>query len=250
MNQTTTLSPAQIDEASAALEYATPRQILSWAMDTFGSSLTMATAFGPEGCCLLHMIAALRDEGHPVPDVFNLETGYQFGQTLALRLTLQERYGLTIRLVSAAESVKEMEARLGGPIYGSDPDLCCNLRKVVPLEHALKGFQAWISAIRRDQTPERAQAPVVGLDQRFGLVKISPLANWTKAQVQRYIQRHEIPTNPLHAQGFTSIGCWPCTHPVADGEDERAGRWVGRAKRECGIHLGAGVGGKEVKIVE
>jgi len=130
-----------------------------------------------------------------------------------------------------------MEARFGGPIYGTNPDQCCYLRKVVPLQTAVQGFEAWMAAIRREQTPERAQAPIVGPDPKYRhLVKINPLANWTKAQVRDYIQTYSVPVNPLHAQGYPSIGCWPCTRPIVTGEDDRAGRWAGMAKRECGLH--------------
>jgi phosphoadenosine phosphosulfate reductase len=220
------------------LEAATPQEILRWAVETYRGTVTMATAFGAEGCCLLAMIAQIRDETGLVPDIFNLDTGYQFPETLALRERLEQRYGLVIRLVGAPETVAQLEARCGGPLYPSHPEHCCYLRKVVPLRTAVHGFAAWITAIRRDQTPERAHAPVVGPDPRYPhLVKINPLATWTKAQVWAYIHGHHVPVNPLHAAGYASIGCWPCTRPVAPGEDDRAGRWAGRAQRECGLHL-------------
>ena len=131
-----------------------------------------------EGCCLLAMIAQSRDETGLAPDIFNLDTGYQFPETLELRERLQARYGLSMRLVSAPETVEHMEARFGGPIYGTNPDHCCYLRKVVPLQAAVQGFDAWLTAIRRDQTPERARAPIVGRDPKYRhLVKINPLAN-------------------------------------------------------------------------
>lgn len=226
------------EESNALLECATPQDILRWAMETYRDTLTLATAFGAEGCCLLAMIAQLRDETGIVPDIFNLDTGYQFPETLALRERLQQRYALTIRLVSSPEPVTQLEARFGGPLYRSDPDQCCFLRKVAPLHTAVQGFAAWITAIRRDQTPERAQAPLVGPDPRYPhLVKIAPLANWSKTQVWAYIAQHHVPINPLHAQGYPSIGCWPCTLPVAAGGEERAGRWSGLAKRECGLHI-------------
>lgn len=223
---------------SETLEGATPTEILQWAMETYGPKLTMATAFGAEGCALIAMIAAIRDRTGLTLDIFNLDTGYQFPQTLALRERIQKQYGIAVRLVSNEETVAEMEARFGGPIYKSRPDECCRLRKIVPLEDAVRGFDAWITAIRRDQTPERAAQPIVGMDAKFDLVKINPLANWSKAQVWDYIRDHNVPTNPLHEQGFPSIGCWPCTRPVQDGDDDRAGRWAGTAKRECGLHLG------------
>lgn len=236
----TTLIKASLQRHSDRLEASSPQEILRWAMETYGNRLTMSTAFGAAGCCLIDMIAKLRDEtGLPQPDIFNLDTGYQFQETLDLREQLQERYKLNIRLVSAQESVAEMEKRLGGPIYDKRPDQCCHIRKVVPLQQAVRGFDAWISGIRRDQTPERSVSPIVGRDERFELIKISPLANWTKDQMWEYARKHDVPTNPLHALGYPSIGCYPCTSAVAAGEDERAGRWAGLAKRECGLHWAA-----------
>jgi phosphoadenosine phosphosulfate reductase len=226
-----------VREINARLESAEPQAILRWAIEEYRDRLTMATAFGAEGCCLIAMIAAIRAETGFAPDIFNLETGYQFPETLALRDRLQEKYGLPIRFVRSRETVAQMEERFGGPIYGTDPDHCCYLRKVVPLREALRGYDAWITALRRDQTPERANAPVVGWDDGRGMVKINPLANWTKTQVWDYVRAHDVPTNPLHERGYPSIGCWPCTRPVRDGNDERAGRWAGTAKRECGLHL-------------
>lgn len=225
---------------SREFEYATPQEILRWALITFGDKLTMATAFGAEGCAIIAMLSQLRDETGIAPDVFNLDTGYQFPETLALREELIEKYHIPIRFVGAAQSVEEMEAEHNGPIYGSDPNACCHIRKVVPLRDALQGFSAYITAIRREQTPERAASPIIGVDNKFAhIVKINPLANWTRTQVWDFIAQNDVPTNPLHAQGFPSIGCWPCTRAVADGEDERSGRWAGTDKRECGLHLGA-----------
>lgn len=223
---------------SDQFESATPQEIVRWAIATYRDKLTVATAFGAEGCCLVAMIAQGRDETGIAPDIFNLDTGYQFPETLELRERLQERYRLSIRLAGALETVEHMEARFGGPIYGINSDHCCYLRKVVPLHTAVQGFTAWMTAIRRDQTPERAGAPIVGRDPKYRhLVKINPLANWHKIQVWDYIHEHAVPVNPLHAQGYPSIGCWPCTRPVFAGENDRAGRWAGMAKRECGLHL-------------
>jgi phosphoadenosine phosphosulfate reductase len=228
----------QLSEVNQRLETATPLEIVRWAVETYGSKLTMATAFGAEGCCLLSMIAQVRNETGLMPDVFNLDTGYQFQETLQLRDEIHEKYGVFVRLVSAEETVARMEARNGGPLYVTAPDLCCQMRKVVPLQQAVQGFDAWITAIRREQTPERAHSPIVGPDPRHGhLTKINPLANWSKADVWNYVERNGVPVNALHAQGYPSIGCKPCTRAVASGEDDRAGRWAGTGKRECGIHL-------------
>ena len=223
------------------LEAATPQEILKWAVQTYGEKLTMATAFGAEGCVLLDMLAKLRDETGIFPDVFNLDTQYQFGQTLSLRAQIERKYDIQIRVLTPDEGIVAAEAQskseTGQPLYKTDPNECCYWRKVVPLEQAVAGFDAWISAIRRDQTPQRAATAIVGADKKFDLIKINPLANWSKEQVWDYIRENDVPTNPLHAQGFPSIGCWPCTKPVQDGEDERAGRWSGTEKKECGLHV-------------
>ena len=229
------------------LEQQSPQTILKWSLETYGSGLTMATAFGAEGCALLGMLAQIRDETGLMPDIFNLDTGYQFEETLDLKRRIEDKYGFSIRAIQPDADINgaenDSQAEFGQPLYQSAPNLCCYFRKVVPLASAVDGFSAWITAIRRDQTPERASAPIVGFDSQFPLVKINPLANWTKAQVWDFIRANKVPFNPLHEQGFPSIGCWPCTRAVADGEDDRAGRWSGSNKRECGIHVDL-VGGK------
>jgi phosphoadenosine phosphosulfate reductase len=225
-------APRDLPEISRELEDAAPQQILRWAADTYGPGLTMATAFGAEGCLLMAMLAEIGRDIH----VFNLDTGYQFPETLETRERIRRRYGIDVELVRSEETVTEMESRLGGPIHGTRPDECCRLRKVEPLKRALARKTAWISAIRRDQTIHRAHADIVEWDRKFGLVKISPLANWTKKDVWRYIVENDVPYNPLHDQGFPSIGCWPCTRAVAPGQDDRAGRWAGLQKIECGLH--------------
>ncbi|ADB15024.1 phosphoadenosine phosphosulfate reductase [Pirellula staleyi DSM 6068] len=223
---------AEIAQASAELETATPQEILRWSIARFAPKFTMATAFGPEGMVILHMLS----EFAPETPIFNLDTGYQFPETLALRDEVARRYGMEVELKRATLSVEEYEAQNGGPVYRHSPDRCCHNRKVEVLEKAVLGQHAWASAIRRDQSPDRAKAPIVGWDKKFGLVKVSPLANWTKKQVWTHITEHNVPYNPLHDNGYTSIGCWPCTRAVGVGEDERAGRWSGFAKTECGLH--------------
>ncbi len=215
------------------METWTPPQILRWAWETYGDKLTMATAFGAEGCSIIAMLADISKDVH----IFNLDTGYQFPETLDTRQRLMDKYALNIRLVRAEQSVADMEAAHGGPIYDRNPDLCCHIRKVIPLEKAVAGYEAWISAIRRDQAPTRAHAPLVGWDRKFELVKVNPLANWTKRDVWEFILKNDVPYNPLHDQGYPSVGCWPCTQSVGVGEDDRAGRWAGSAKKECGLHI-------------
>jgi phosphoadenosine phosphosulfate reductase len=219
-------------EQSLRLEKATPEEIIAWAVGTYHPKLTMATAFGPEGCLILSMIAKIE----PRMYVFNLDTGYQFHETLELRERIAERYGIVVDLQRPEQSVEAYEAANGGPVYKTDPDRCCGDRKVKILHRVANDYQAWMSGIRRDQSPHRAAAPIVGWDKKFGLVKISPLANWTGKDVWRRISEENIPYNPMHDQGYTSVGCWPCTRAVLFGEDERAGRWSGTAKTECGLH--------------
>lgn len=227
------LTAEEIAEASARLDGQSAQAILRWAVDTFGAGLTMATAFGAEGCCILHMLA----EVGPNVRIFNLDTGYQFDETLELRERIRQRYGIAVEFIRPELTVQEYEAEHGGPLYGLRPDQCCYDRKVLPLRRAVEGYRAWISAIRRDQTSHRAAAGVVQWDAKFSLVKVNPLLSWTKSDVWRFVLDNKIPYNPLHDQGYPSIGCRPCTVAVGEGADERSGRWVGTAKKECGLHV-------------
>jgi phosphoadenosine phosphosulfate reductase len=222
----------EISRESQRLENASPQEILHWATSRFAPRFTMATAFGPEGMVLIHMLAEIAAD----TPIFNLDTGYQFQETLELREENKRRYGITVELKQPQTTVEQYERQNGGPLYRTNPDQCCFDRKIRVLEEAVVGMHAWASAIRRDQSPDRAKAPIVGWDKKFNLVKVSPLANWTKQNVWAFITDHNIPYNPLHDQGYTSIGCWPCTRAVLLGEDERAGRWSGFAKTECGLH--------------
>jgi len=226
------------DEFSAANRLLTgrgrsPEDILRWAVERFGSRLTMATAFGAEGCCLIHMFAEI----DPAIRIFNLETGYQFPETLELRERIKTRYGIEVEYVRPELNVEEYEQEHGGPLYRHRPDQCCYDRKILPLRRAVVGYDAWVSAIRRDQTADRRQADLVQWDAKFDLVKVNPLLFWTRKDVWNFIFKHEVPYNPLHDRDYPSIGCWPCTQPVGNGDDERAGRWAGRTKKECGLHV-------------
>lgn len=223
---------ADLKSWSEKLETAQPEEILEWAVNRFQDKFTFATAFGPEGMVLLEMISKIA----PNMYVFNLDTGYQFKETLELRDKVAERFGIQVDLLKPDLPVIEYETLHGGPVYKSNPDQCCFDRKLKVLHRAALGRHAWASAIRRDQSPDRAKAPIVGWDRKFHLVKVSPLANWTKGKVWGRILDRKIPYNPLHDQGYVSIGCWPCTRAVGLGEDERAGRWSGRGKTECGLH--------------
>ncbi|MHB1559950.1 MAG: phosphoadenylyl-sulfate reductase [Isosphaeraceae bacterium] len=222
----------ELAEINARLADATPREIIRWAVERYGSRLTMATAFGAEGCILLHLLA----EVEPRIRVFNLDTGYQFPETLELRDRIAERYGIEVELVGSETSVPDYEKQHGGPLYVVNSDQCCYDRKIVPLRRALVGYDAWITSIRAEQSKDRAAASVVGLDSKFGLVKVNPILKWSRRDVWAFIETHRVPYNPLFDRGYASIGCWPCTRPVQAGEDERAGRWAGQAKTECGLH--------------
>jgi phosphoadenosine phosphosulfate reductase len=223
---------AELAVESQRLESASPEAILRWTVARYAPRFTMATAFGPEGMCLIHMLAEIA----PQTPIFNLETGYQFEETLQLRERVKQRYGIEIELKYPDTTVEQYELANGGPVYKTDPNRCCFDRKIRVLHGAARGMHAWASAIRRDQSNDRGQAAIVSWDKKFQLVKVSPLANWTKKEVWGMIAKYDIPYNPLHDQGYTSIGCWPCTRAVLAGEDERAGRWSGFTKTECGIH--------------
>lgn len=223
---------ADLEQQSRRLETASPEEIIRWAVERFFPYLTMATAFGPEGCVILAMLAKIEPRMH----VFNLETGYQFPETLELRERIAQKYGIEVELKKPAITVDQYETLHGGPLHQINPDQCCMDRKIKILHEAVADKHAWMSGIRRDQSRDRAEAPIVGWDQRFGLVKISPLANQTKSDIWKRILQEDIPYNPLHDKGYPSIGCWPCTRKTSVGEDERAGRWSGQEKTECGLH--------------
>ena len=218
--------------ASRSLEHATPEEILSWAVENYYPRFTMATGLGPEGCVIISMLAKIE----PRVYVFNLDTGYQFPETLELRDRIAEKYGMEIDLQKPDLTTQEYEKLNGGPVYAADSNRCCFDRKIAVLHRVAARFDAWATGVRRDQSPTRADTPIVKWDKKFGLVKISPLATWTKKDVWKRILDEGIPYNPLHDRGYPSIGCQPCTRPVQGDEDERAGRWSGTAKTECGLH--------------
>jgi len=222
----------RIEAMADRLEDASPQEILSAAFDEFGDRVAVATGFGVEGAALIDMAAKI----NPRPNVFFLDTGFLFPETYDLRRRLEARYGITIRAVQTAIT-PEVQAEMFGPrLWSRDPDLCCRLRKLEPLREALKDLAAWVTAIRRDQTPARAVARAAEWDYRWQRVKINPLVRWAKRDVWDYIAQNDVPYNPLHDAGYPSIGCTHCTRAVRLGEDERAGRLAGRAKTECGLH--------------
>lgn len=233
-----------ITAANELLGNSSPQEILRWAVKHYHPKLLMATAFGAEGCCIIHMLSEIE----PGVSFINLDTGYQFAETLALRTRIKNRYGIEVELIRPEATVAEYEAEHGGPLYDLRPDQCCHDRKILPLKRAMAKYEpwAWISAIRKDQTTDRAVAGVVQWDAKFELVKVNPLLNWTKKEVWKFILDHNVPYNELHDRGYPSIGCWPCTNAVGAGGDDRSGRWAGKKKKECGLHVienkdGAGI---------
>jgi phosphoadenylyl-sulfate reductase (thioredoxin) len=235
---------AQVSEGLDGLHYqlkvSTAVAVLRLASDRFAPRLVMATGFGAEGCVLLDLVARNR---FPV-DVFTLDTGLFFPETYELWRRLERKYEIPIRAVRSELGLSAQARKFGDRLWERNPDHCCRLRKVEPLARALEGKDAWITAIRRDQTLERASASWLEMDRTFGLVKVNPLLAWSAEDVRRYVKDHGVPVNPLHARGYPSIGCTPCTTPVAEGEDPRAGRWRGLGKKECGLHGGGKLDGR------
>ena len=224
--------PTQLADSGRALETATPLEILRWATDQFGSRLTFATGFGAEGCVVIDLIGR-----HRLPiDIFTLDTGLLFPETYDLWQRLEGRYALTIRGVHPKRTVDEQAAAYGPELWSRHANRCCEMRKVSPLVAELSGFDAWITAIRRDQTVDRADALAVEWDPKFSLGKVNPLIRWAKKDVWSHLLRHDVPYNSLHDRGYPSIGCLPCTSAVAAGENDRAGRWRGVSRTECGLH--------------
>ena len=217
---------------SDEFETASPEALLSWAVQEFGSDVALATGFGAEGCALVAMLSAIS----PRTRIFYLDTDLLFPETYALRDQLEARYGVRFERRATSLSLSDQAAAYGERLWERQPDLCCRLRKVEPLREMLSGLRAWVTAIRRDQTPARAGVGLIERDERFGLIKINPLAKWSAGDVWNYIAKYDVPYNSLHDCGYPSIGCVPCTTPVQIGETPRAGRWRGTGTTECGLH--------------
>jgi phosphoadenosine phosphosulfate reductase len=227
-----------------------PSTILRWSAATI-DRLAIATSFQASGLVILHLMRDIR----PDTPVLFLNTGFHFPETLDFRSRIIDMWDLKLVELRGEHGSPEAQAELYGPeLYKRDPTKCCAINKVEPLQRALEGYDGWISGLRRDQSPLRADTPVVEaqlLPSGNEVMKIHPLAHWTRQQVADYIIEHEIPTHPLLEKGFASIGCWPCTRAIQAGEDERAGRWDGLAKTECGIHMFGRAGGpKEIEAEE
>ncbi|WP_291795798.1 phosphoadenylyl-sulfate reductase [Cellulomonas sp.] len=213
-----------------ALEAEHPFDVLAWAGETFGPGLVVASSMGDE--VLVHMA------GRAIPgvDVMFLDTGYHFAETIGTRDAYAETTDVTLRTILPLRTVAEQDAEHGPRLHDRDPNLCCALRKVEPLERGLAPYRAWVTGMRREDAPTRTDIAVVGWDDKRGKVKLNPLAAWTQDDVDAYVAEHGVLLNPLRQLGYTSIGCAPCTRAVAPGEGPRAGRWAGQDKTECGLH--------------
>ena len=223
---------ALADRPAKPSNVAAAEDLLRWAAKTYAPRILFTTAFGAAGCALVSIIAELR---LPI-EIATLDTGLLFPETYALWRRLEARYGVTIRSIEPELTVTRQAEAHGPKLWERAPDLCCEMRKVRPLAKELARFDAWVTSIRADETKDRAAASPVENDARFGVVKINPLLTWSAEDVWRYVRERGVPTSPLHARGYPSIGCVPCTSRVAAGEDPRAGRWRGAAKTECGLH--------------
>jgi phosphoadenosine phosphosulfate reductase len=228
-------SPGRIERAAARFDNAKPEETLRWAFEEFGDRLTIATGFGAEGVVLIDMAVKIT----PKPSVFFLDTAFLFPETYELRRRIEKRYGIEIQSFQSELAPEQQEIKFGSRLWSTDPDLCCRLRKLEPLKEALRDRVAWVTAIRRDQTIERSTAQVVEWDYQWRLVKINPLLGWSKTDVWDYIRKSGVPYNALHDRGYPSIGCTHCTVAVGEGENDRAGRWAGQKKTECGLHAPA-----------
>jgi phosphoadenosine phosphosulfate reductase len=224
-------APSRAARLDAELRHAHPASVIEAAVEAFGDKLALVSSFGAESAVLLHLASRVKPD---IPVLF-LDTGMLFGQTLDYRRSLAQTLGLTgvrdLRPAYQDLAVADPEAKL----WQTDTDGCCHVRKVLPLDKALVEFDAWLTGRKRFHGGDRMSLPVV--EAAGEQLKFNPLANWGKDELEAYVARHELPAHPLVAQGFPSIGCWPCTQPVEDGEDVRAGRWKGSQKTECGIHL-------------
>ncbi|MEY2397644.1 MAG: phosphoadenosine phosphosulfate reductase [Actinomycetota bacterium] len=222
LNTGADFSDAELRDISASFETASASTIIRWAVDNFHPHLCLTASMTDA------VLVDLAVKVEASVEVVFIDTGYHFPETLDTVEQVRRKYGLNLRMMTVPTHDEEL--------WKVDPENCCSAVKVGQLDRALAGKEAWMSGLRRDEAETRANAPIVARDLR-GLIKVNPIANWTRLDVEGYIQDHNIIVNPLISQGYPSIGCWPCTKPVADGEDPRSGRWAGRDKTECGLHL-------------
>ena len=219
-----------VRHAGAELELAPAEVIVEWAVATFGERFCITSSMADA------VLAHLASRVAPGIDVVFLDTGYHFAETIGTRDAVEATLPVRMLTITPAQSVAEQDAAYGKELFARDPDLCCALRKVRPLEQSLASYDAWATGLRRAETHNRVIAPVIGWDAKKRKVKVSPLARWSDEDVDRYVAEHGVLVNPLQHDGYPSIGCWPCTRRVAPGDDARSGRWAGTGKTECGIH--------------
>ena len=231
------LNNEKLSQANWSLEGADPRETIEWAVETYGDGLALSASFGGgEGMALLDMISRITDK----VTVLTIDTGFIFKETAEFREEVIRRYNLPVEVLRPELTVEEQVECYGEQMRTCSPDLCCQIRKIEPLKKALQRYDAWMTGIRRVQTPQRAGTNVVAWEEGYGAAKIAPLAHWTEEQVWAYNNENGVPVNPLLHQGYRSIGCEPQTRPVHHDEGARAGRWSGLDKTECGIHFVGG----------
>jgi phosphoadenosine phosphosulfate reductase len=221
---------ALADQAEARFADRPAAEVLAWAGQTFGSDLVLASSMADTH--LVHLTQTVV----PGVNVLFLDTGYHFAETIGTRDAVAAVYDVNLISILPKQTVAEQDAEFGAKLHDRDPERCCALRKVEPLERGLAPYTAWINGMRRVDAPTRKDIRVVDYDAKRGMVKISPIAAWTDADVEEYVEAHGVLVNPLFQDGYTSVGCAPCTRRVQPGEDPRAGRWAGFAKTECGLH--------------
>lgn len=209
---------------------ASAEEVLDWTVRTFGDRFIVASNM--QDAVLVDLAA----KAGPGVDVLFLDTGYHFAETIGTRDAVETVYDVRIVNAEPDHTVAEQDTLLGKDLFAREPDRCCALRKVVPLQRTLAGYDAWVTGVRRAEAPTRANTPLISYDEKFGLVKVNPIAAWTDEDMDAYIAEHNVLVNPLVEAGYPSIGCAPCTRKPLPGEDKRAGRWAGRAKTECGLH--------------
>ena len=225
------LSEYKRDKYSKQLEHKTPQEIIEWTVDRYAPYVAMSSSFQTQSMPLLHMVSQIA----PDTTIFFINTGYHFWETLMFREKLAEEWKLNIVDLYRDSRWDVFVRQRVRSLPIEDPNLCCFLHKVIPMQNALKGYRAWITGIRRDQTAIRAKANILETPED-DLVKVNPLLNWTKKDVQQYIEEHNLPRHPLYEKGYRSVGCAPCTIAIGANDDERAGRWAGKGKIECGLH--------------
>lgn len=225
-------APGELERLSDGFEERPAQDVLRWALERFRPSIALACSFGAEDVALVDMVSKI----DPTTMIFYLDTGALFPETYELIERVAERYRVQPLRAAPAIAAAEQARLYGDELWETQADLCCSIRKVQPLTTVLRPLSAWITGIRRRQSPARAGAGIIEWDRDFGLVKVNPLARWSDDDVWNYIAENEVPYNPLHDRGYPSIGCTHCTRPVEPGEDPRAGRWAGTDKNECGLH--------------